>query len=209
MKMQDQDKALLIARGKRLRRLRSLIGFTRDELAARANVSRASMSYWENATYSGLSHKAAEKVIPVIKSQGVYCSVEWLLLGVGQEPYRVTSASAPQGNEGIQQEIALFTSLNPHSLVTQISHNGMVPFFAQGDYIGGILQPADKVKEIDPTANYIVQFKHMSQIRRLKRDTRTGLYDLSYLNAVDGSNELFEMRGVRLDNIAPIIRVWR
>jgi transcriptional regulator with XRE-family HTH domain len=210
--MSTQDKALLIARGKRLRRLRKLAGLTRDELAARADVSRASMSYWENATYSGLSYKAAEKVIPVIKAEGIFCSVEWLLLGIGQDPYQ-TSGGATEGKKGssqvIQQEIEFFTSLNPHAVVMQLQHDGMAPFFAQGDYIGGIWQKADAVRKIDPEANYIVQIGNLSQVRRLKRDTRTGLYDVSYLNPVKGKNEQFESHGVRLESIAPVIRVWK
>jgi transcriptional regulator with XRE-family HTH domain len=215
--MNIQDKAMLIARGRRLKRLRALVGLTRDDLAARADVSRASMSYWENATYSGLSHRAAEKLIPVIKEAGVYCSVEWLLLGLGQEPYRIQGAAehpipASHGDvqlSEIQKEIALFTSLHTNAVVMQVPHSGMAPFLLQGDYVGALLQSIDTVQEIEPSANYIVRFDNTLQARRVKHNPQAGLYDLSYLGSVEGTNDVFEKRGVQLEGIAKIIRVWR
>jgi transcriptional regulator with XRE-family HTH domain len=148
MNIHSQDKAILIARGRRLKRLRTLAGLTHDNLAAKANVSRASMSYWENATFNGLSLKAAEKLIPVIKAEGIHCSAEWLCWGLGPNPSPVsasvqhpisTSHKDIQLSE-IQQEIALFISLHPHAVVMQVSHNGMAPFFTHGDYVGGFPQ---------------------------------------------------------------------
>jgi transcriptional regulator with XRE-family HTH domain len=217
MNTQTKDKSMLIARGRRLKRLRALVGLSRDELAARAKVSRASMSYWENATYSGLSHKAAEKLIPVIKAEGVHCSVEWLLLGLAQDPYRIPESAqhpipASHGDvelSAIQQEIALFTSLHPNAVVMQVPHNGMAPFLLQGDYVGGLIQPIDTMQEIEPKDNYIVRFEHTLQARRVKHNPQAGLYDLSYISSVEDTNDLFEKRGVQLESIAKIIRVWR
>jgi transcriptional regulator with XRE-family HTH domain len=85
MTMKD---SVLVARGLRLKLLRELADLTRDELAAIAKVSSASMSYWENATHSGLSHKGAERIVAAVSQRGIICSVEWLLLGSGSRPRR-------------------------------------------------------------------------------------------------------------------------
>jgi transcriptional regulator with XRE-family HTH domain len=216
MPIHSQDKAILIARGRRLKRLRTLAGLTHDNLAAKAKVSRASMSYWENATFNGLSLKAAEKLIPVIKAEGIHCSAEWLCWGLGPNPSPISASaqhpiSTSDGNVQLseiqQEEIALFISLHPHAVVMQMPHNGMAPFFAHGDYLGGILKSIKKIKKVDPTCNYIVRFDQTWQVRRINRNS-AGLYDLTYLSSVESTNDLFEKRNMQIESIAKIIRVW-
>lgn len=135
-----------LARGLRLKRLRTIANITRDELAERTGVSRASISYWENATYSGLSHKGAEKIVAAVTEKGVQCSIGWLLLGLGSEPYLIRRDEpllaipiAPT----IDQEIALFTSLYPQAVVIEISHADMLPIFHPRDRVGGIWQSSE------------------------------------------------------------------
>lgn len=141
-----------LARGRRLKQLRAIANMTRDELAERTGVSRASISYWENATYSGLSHKGAEKIVAAMIEKGVQCTIGWLLLGLGIEPYvidrrgepSVALSSDPQkGVQRADQEIALFTSLYPQAVVIEVSHAGMSPVFEPGDRVGGIWQTVE------------------------------------------------------------------
>ncbi len=91
--------SVLVARGQRLKLLRELADLTRDQLAALAKVSSASMSYWENATHSGLSHKGAERIVAAVSKQGITCSVEWLLLGSGSGPRRGGPRSPLRGSQ--------------------------------------------------------------------------------------------------------------
>jgi hypothetical protein len=119
----------------------------------------------------------------------------------------LTNTGDVQPSEIQQEEIALFISLHPNAVVIQMPHNGMAPFFAHGDYVGGILQPIKRIKKVDPTCNYIVRFDQTWQVRRINRNS-PGLYDLSYLSSVENTNDLFERRGVKIESVAKIIRVW-
>lgn len=75
-----------VARGRRFKRLRGMLGLTRNDFADALGYSRASISYWENATYNGLMQSGAERAVALAGERGVFCTVEWLMLGSGQPP---------------------------------------------------------------------------------------------------------------------------
>ncbi len=210
-----------IARGKRLKRIRQLAGLTRDALAAQAGVSKATFSYWENASLSSLSDKGAEKVVRALAKQGIVCSLEWLLLGIGNSPQikdlmlelpdsdlsATGSASTPMVKDNLRAEIDLFQSLNADSIITTLVNAAMSPILATGDIVGGVWQPPSSL--IDTDKLYIVSFNQQLQVRKVKRTAEAGLFDLSYISYLSDLTEPFEIKAVKLSKLAPIIRIWR
>lgn len=203
-----------VARGKRLKRIRQLAGLTRDELAAQANVSKATISYWENASLSSLSDKGAEKVIKALAKYGVACSLEWLLLGIGNPPQiqdlmleSSTVIDSPATNSSLQSEIDLFQSHNPNSVVITVRHAAMAPIIEPGDKVGGIWQPASLCAEPDKIC--IVTLNQQLQVRKVKKTAEPGVFNLSYISYLHDLADPFEVKNVMLGQVAPIIRIWR
>lgn len=212
------DDGSAIARGKRLKRIRQLAGLTRDALAAQAGVSKATFSYWENASLSSLSDKGAEKVVKALAKQGISCSLEWLLLGIGHSPQikglrldlpnsDFSAASTPMVNDDLRAEIDLFQSLHADSIITTIKHAAMSPILAAGDVVGGVWQSPSNL--IDSDKPYIVSVNQQLQVRKVKRTAETGLFDLSYISYLSDLAEPFEIKAAKLTKLARIIRIWR
>ncbi len=210
-----------IARGKRLKRVRQLAGLTRDELANQAGVSKATLSYWENASLSSLSDKGAEKIVKALAKYGIACSLEWLLLGIGNAPQMqdlmfelpkpetlplVASASDILSNS-LQAEIDLFLSANANSVATVVKHTALNPIIEAGDRIGGIWQSAESPLIHDKLC--IVNLNNQLQVRKVKKTNDQGLFDLSYISYSHDLNEPFELKNIQLLTVAPIIRIWR
>lgn len=210
-----------IARGKRLKRIRQLAGLTRDELAGQAEVSKATLSYWENASLSSLSDKGAEKVIKALAKCGISCSLEWLLLGIGnppqikdlmyelppQEVITLPPAQMASFSGSLPNEIDLFQAQNPNSAIVTIQHAAMSPIIEAGDTVGGIWQtPADCINH-DKIC--IVEINQQLQVRKVRKALEAGFYDLSYISYLNDLTEPFELRNTQLLKVAPVIRVWR
>lgn len=202
--------ASAIKRGQRLKQLRQLAKLKRDELAHLAKVSKASISYWENASLSELSQSGAEKVVRAIQEKkGIDCSVEWLLFGIGMQP-RIKNLSS-QNNLGntvntLNQEIDLFLS-NAGTVMFQITSSTMRPVFEIGDIVGGLWTTPEIC--INKELICIVEFNNQLQARKVKQGETEGKYDLSYLSFTDQLNEPFEIKNIELKAVAPVIRVWK
>lgn len=209
------------ARGARLRQLRQMAGLATIELAQLAGFSRASISYWENAAHSGLSHKGAEKIIKVLSEKyNIKCDVGWLLLGIGEMPMWYTT-NAPQKpvakkENGFQtnisnhdkrhHEIEQFTKTYEQSVVIQIKHDFMQPLCEQGDWVGGCWLPIN-TSLIGKSC--IVKIKDKLEVRILKESIQYGKYNLCFMTYSENAAEPFELRDLSLMEVAPIIRIWK
>jgi transcriptional regulator with XRE-family HTH domain len=198
-------------RGERLKKLRSLSGYTSIGLAEAAGVSRASVSYWENgSTNTGLTENGAEKIVKAVQLKNVRCSIEWLLYGLGSPPSKSESGiifpSVYQEIATQTQEIELFMT-NPGAVVINTYTTAIQPIITKGDIVGGIwLDPA--MADIQEIIS-IIEINNKLQIRKVKKSVDTHGYDVSYISYPADLNEPFELKGILLDKVAPIIRLWR
>ncbi len=212
------------ARGARLRKLRLMAGLSTAELAIKAGFSRASISYWENAAFSGLSHKGAEKIVNVLNEEhGINCDVGWLLLGIGDMPtWNIASLPTDiqfpiaKKNKAIIQEIVnidkrreeieLFTKNYNQAVVMQLQHNLMNPLYRAGDWVGGCWE-AIKPELIGKSC--IIRLDHSSEVRILKSSTQPEKFNLCLMAYAEDASQPFELKDLSLKEAAVIIRVWR
>jgi transcriptional regulator with XRE-family HTH domain len=210
-----------IERGERLRKVRHLAGLNAEELAQKIGYSRQTISYWENATHSGLSHKGAKKVIDVVKEMGVHCDMNWLLYGIGDmltlSDVRTPSAKTMQVTENqrfqpyqnqppLLQEIELFKQINQNAVIAQIKHNAMQPAHEPGDWVGGCFESIHADLLGIPC---IVEIDGVLDIRVISQGDRPGIYNLQFLNSAQNAPQPVMMKNVLLKEVAKIIRVWR
>ena len=76
-------------RGRRLKLLRSMTGLPRKALEQKYHISASTIQSWEDAKAGGLTEKGAKRVIQVFHKEGIQCSLNWLLHGLGHAGSRV------------------------------------------------------------------------------------------------------------------------
>jgi transcriptional regulator with XRE-family HTH domain len=142
-----------IARGKRLRQVRKMIGLTTANFGKETGYSRQAISYWENANHEGLSRCGAECVVKVAAKFHVTCDINWLMYGLGEIPVWYGDCSSTEIREkretsltsnsmflpALNQEMALYKKIYPHAVVIQIQHAGFKSVYEVGDWVGGCM----------------------------------------------------------------------
>lgn len=94
------------ARGQRLKSIRLMSGLSRNSLEHKYGISANTLQSWERAKSGGLTIKGASRVLNALRNEGIYCSSEWLLYGIGQPAHF-------QHSSGM-----LATELNPNLTMT-------------------------------------------------------------------------------------------
>lgn len=203
------------ARGNRLRKLRQLAKLTSVELATKAGISRASVSYWENAVNNGITRKGAERIIQVLNEMGINCDFDWLWFGIGPFP-TITSdnqyTSELMFNKyptvlqkligNVDKEISLFLTLNKEAIIHKIEDSLMSPVFKPGDIVGGIVQPLSNIHD---ETNCIIRI-NQTLYARIVKNVDDG-FTVDYYNK--SKSEYLNVENVDKDYLVPIIRVWK
>jgi transcriptional regulator with XRE-family HTH domain len=200
------------SRGKRLRTIRSMAGLTRDQLEQKYGLSTYTVQSWESARAGGLTQRGAERFVPIAQNEGIYCTVDWLMYGVGEPPrptylqlnpkpepdYKQDEATA------ITQELLLFRSLNRDAIDFVVSDNGMEPYYCKGDYVAGKRYFDDSIARL-VGHNCIVQtINNEILLRRVKQSKQEGFYNLLCLNP-DTVIDRTTLYNQKLISAAPVI----
>jgi len=139
--------------GDRLRRARILAGIaTRREFEKKYHISANTLQGWEQGK-NPLSKKGAKRIIEALKSEGLICSIEWLMEGAGMppRPFEMLNANLSLEQDlqktltdidlseetAIYQELQTFKKHNPNPIIITVSDDGMEPHYRTGDYVGG------------------------------------------------------------------------
>jgi len=211
-----------VARGIRLKKIRGLAGLSAEELAKKIGCSRQTISYWENATYSGLSHKGARKVILALRESGIHCEIAWLLYGIGnsnesatardpflQQSWQVnenTRLLSQLTNAPLLQEISLFKQLHENALTLRLDHD-IESFFETGNWVGGYLE---KVEPKLFGKLCIISLEEKLQIKILQQGKLSDTVQLQCPYHLKQSNSpVIKTEEIHLEKAAQIIRIWK
>lgn len=177
------------ARAERLRRVRNMANLSREEMCQGEGLNINTYKGWEIARYGGLPSDGAEKTVLRVAKEGVVCTIDWLLHGVGIGPYVVPDyqkATHPQQpleydstlldykKQPIYGEIKLFKKQFSNAVIYEIEDDGLAPFYQPGEFVAGIPRYKEQIKEI-LNQNCIVQ-------------TETGIFLARYLRAGEKPN---------------------
>lgn len=219
--MQIESDESAVAVGKRLKLLRVMAGLSRLSLAQLAGVSKTSISYWEHGTYRSISPRSLKKILEAAKEKGVICSESWLISGVGEPPKPLQSlVTSSQTNietnltlDSLSQNPEITEFLSHHSsqgktVILKVEHNGMSPFFEQGDILGGVFIPTKKLT-LPNEAICIVKINGKLDVRKIRKGSTSNNFNLSYFAYDKNLSAPFELIDIPLESAAPIIRMWR
>ncbi len=213
------------ARGSRARYIRDkILGLSRNKFSKRhkdLELTVSTLQNWEDARYGGLTEKGARKLIEAYAREGIQCSLQWLLFGIGDAPPEVrdfnlivenkATAQFPQSNaslvadeESIVKELRYFRELHIEAIDAIVNDDGLSPYFEPGDCVAGIRLTGQAINKAIGL-NCIIQ-THLGQIliRKLEAGTQPNLYTLTCTNheAQVPEPQLFD---VKLFSVAPII----
>jgi HTH-type transcriptional regulator, cell division transcriptional repressor len=140
------------ARGRRVESLRRMTRLSRRAFQERYGIPAGSLQNWEDAKGYGLSANGAHKLITVLKPDGIFCTVDWLLHGVGQGPQLTersfldadaistleTEAHASNEEALIAKELLIFRQHYPKTAVDfVVNDDGMEPRYIKDEWVAG------------------------------------------------------------------------
>ena len=124
--------------GERVCYCRNLLGLTQNEFAILFNISKPTVARWE-LNIVETPHKKIKLLVQFYLQHNLLVSEEWLLLGIGIEPYLASTADKPILNFD-EVTFKIFNSLrfdNESLDLYQITSNFMNPIIQYADYIVG------------------------------------------------------------------------
>jgi len=216
------------ARGRRLRSLRKMTDLSRKEIAEKYQLSAGTLQGWEDGRYGGLTEKGAKKVLKALRNEGIQCSLDWLMFGIGLGPQiseilyldkaidGTSSESDMFGEEffeqeqdtTIREELLLFRHNNKETIDIVVDDDAMSPFYNVGDYIAGRRRFGDEIQQFIGN-DCIVQTKMGDTfVRRVRQGSKSGLFTLISLNT-DTIVENPTIYNVELMSAAPVVWIRR
>lgn len=139
---------LLSDQASRLKKLRLYLGLTRKDFEIKFGISRHTLRAWESGEKT-FSDSAIMKVVDVLNDNGINCSYEWFVSGIGDSPILFKESSDFSSsvnfdpiNEKTLNEVLFYKQNNPDIEVLVVSDDRFTPLAHFGDYIG--------LKSIDP-----------------------------------------------------------
>lgn len=191
------------SRGKRLKSLRMMTGLSRKALDEKFNISASTIQSWEDAKAGGLTEKGARRVIMVFKKEGIRCSLDWLLYGIGYPP-QLSNKLFDEGEEGegesgrgapahasgevanedraIINELLVFRQNNPDAVEYIISDDGMSPHYNPGDYVAGKRRTGKAIESVIGYDCVVETMENEILFRRLKPGNKPGTFNLVSTN---------------------------
>lgn len=181
-----------ISPAKRLYHLRHTVCHNRLTFCERHEISPHTLSAWEKGK-KPVTEKGANKLIEAFAKEGILCSVDWLLHGVGLSPttledftssIRIEEISIIEEykNRQIQSEIALFIAQNPTARIFKMSDDSMEPALFEEDIIGAVLAPKNKIKSLVKRPCVFIESNDNYHIRLLVPSKEKETYNLASLN---------------------------
>lgn len=210
------------ARGKRLKSLRMMAGLSRKALEDKYDVSASTMQSWEDAKAGGLTEKGARRAIEVFRQEGIRCTVDWLLYGIGLPPQlsdklfqqQIQLQEALENRAEITEERAIVNELlafrqhNPDAVEYIIPDDGMLPFYQKGDYVAGKRRYNSTISSVIGRDCIIETKENEVLLRRLKAGSQPGVYTLICLNSDTNVSE-YALHDREILSAAPVIWLRR
>jgi len=203
-------------RGYRLRHLRKALRLSRSALSEKSKndtgeISEGSIKNWEYGRYGGLTEKGAKKLIHAFKQEGLDCTLEWLLYGLGEDPIsfftllKHTSQKSSASTETIiAQELKIFYQLNKYPVDGIINDDALAPMLLPGDHVAGS-------RYFDQDINLTIGYPCIVQthtgnllVRVVKKGNQDGLFTLESTNPNTTASQAI-IENIKLFSSAPIL----
>lgn len=176
---------------KRLRIVRTLSGCsTRKQFAQTTMIPLPTLEAWERGK-SVLTEKGARRLVRSLSDCGVQCRESWLLRGEGEFPH--VEGATGDGATGIPdvssdlpqnilREVSSFLRFTPLSTIFRVEDDGMLPCYAKGDIVGGVILDISDASSIVNKDAIVEKRDGERKLRRIISGIRPGLYSATCTN---------------------------
>ena len=185
------------ARAHRLLFLRNLSGLSRDKLQSRYRIARGTLQNWESARCA-LTTKGAKLVIRAYQAEGIYCSFDWLMFGIGPSPKYEHNRDSVKSGYKISSDIRIptpellyFRKNNTNSIDTIVYDDSLSPLHSPGDYVAGIRVSGEQILHVCEKICIIQTLSGEMIVRYLRRGDELGLYHLIVMNTQARQKSLY------------------
>ena len=195
----EDERSSATHRAMRLKSLREMTGLSRDMFKKRYGIARGTLQNWETARFGGLTIKGAKIILRAFQAEGVQCSIEWLLHGVGSGPqfsdqithtfgtYHQQSNAAHQQQYDkeigiIAQELLYFRQNNTDAIDFVMNDDAMEPYYMLGYYVAGIRRYNAEIEHAVGSHCIVQTADYGTTVRLLKLGDEIGTYHLFALN---------------------------
>lgn len=191
--------------GDRLKSARMQLNFSRRKFADICGFSAATLQAWEDGKYP-VPIKSIVKYIEALYSCGLITTPEWFIKGEGlpPRPIRVNTSKINSKKETILKEINFFESENQDSVVTTVFDDAMLPYYAQGDFVGGIIVPREEFEKYLGSICIITISSGETLVRKIKAGSEYNCYNLISLN-LDSNTESAFMLNCKVSQLAQVL----
>jgi DNA-binding transcriptional regulator YiaG len=158
-------KATPAARGKRVETVRRMTRLSRRAFRERYGLSASSLQNWEDAKSGGLTDKGARKIIALVKPDGIICSFEWLMYGVGPSPQIVSDTFySTENTKPHQKTVAISEDVQATMIIQEllafhqdypetgfdfiVPDDSMEPRFIKGEYVAGCRRHGKEIEKL-------------------------------------------------------------
>ena len=130
------------ARAVRLKKLRSLSGFTRRSFAQRFQIKESTIQNWESPRHGGLTESGARRTIDCFRQLGLFVELNWLMYGYGDPPYRHDLSGSSINTPNVSQtklkdEIHYMRQVHPDAVMYKVQDDAMSPAIPNGTVVMG------------------------------------------------------------------------
>jgi hypothetical protein len=202
-------------RAKRVWGVRQLTQLSRREFSKRYGIAAGTLQNWEDAHGNGLSEKGAYRLVNSLQTDGIFCTPQWLLHGVGDAP-RVTDlmpaialvmdshATVDVEQAAIAAELQLFCTHYPDAIFMHIKDDSMVSQYNSGDYVAGVRYYENAMQNFIGKDCIVMLNTGEQLLRRLRFSNIPGLFDLFAINPQTTATKPYYY-DVSLVYVAPIM----
>ncbi|MDP3268723.1 MAG: hypothetical protein Q8M40_06690 [Legionella sp.] len=207
----DNEEASAEYRAIRLRKIRNLANLSRKDLCNTDFLKLNTYKGWELARFGGLPLDGAERVVLRVAKENVFCSVEWLLYGTGQEPYilpQINDNKVLDETELILKEILVFQSLYKDTVYAKITDDALLPDYIEGDYVAGIKFFGQDMSLALNQVCLVELSNGQLMVRYLKQNQHNKKFQLLATN-INNTLEIAQPSDIQLNFAAPVIRHYK
>ena len=201
MKTVEQNKII----GERLKSARMQLNFSRREFAKICGFSAATLQAWEDGKYP-VPKKSIIKYVEALFNCGLITTPEWFINGAGlpPRPYSKNQVKTTSKNERVLKEILFFEKENEDSIIVSIPDNSMLPFYDEGDFVGGIVVSEEQIKKYLGSVCIVTLSTGETLVRKLKAGTMEQSYNLISTNLDTDTTSAFILN-CKIDQIAQVV----
>ena len=207
---------LLYERGQRVRAIRLALRLTRPRIERDYGISRGTLQNWEDARFGGLGERGALRLIEAFAKEGIPCTVEWLLYGLGADPLlewrgqNKTPAKLDSCffNKQIEAELGFFHAQHPNAIDMIMPDAAMEPRIYAQELIAGVRYFGEDLEQVLGQDCIIQTQQGDILVRRLQRGHEKHTFNL--ICPYMANKQAFpDIKNVALFSAAPVIWIRR